>query len=752
MTKVNTKSKRKFKSPKRSAITSVAALATCIAAPVSAQSTADEAEASEGNNDNIIIVTASRREEQSVETPVSLTAVDPSDLLDKGITDINGLADFVPNLQAADGGAPGLGNLVIRGLYAGGAPTTGIYINDVPYGPVIGGAGNSLAFDGSLFDLDRVEVLRGPQGTLFGSTSLGGTVRYVTAQPSLTDFEGMGEFDLSTTRNGGTNYRLRGRLSAPIAQDVLAVSVAGYYEDTGGYIDQPVRNLTNVDGSEFWGLQGSVLFTPVDDLEIRLNAIHQESDFDNNAFVDFDPATGTPFLGNLTNTGAVDTPLSINTDLYSGTIEYDFGFATLTSVTSFQNIQLTANSDLTAAFGPLADFLAPGGAPHTVGFTNVTDTDRFTQEVRLTSDDNKNLEWLVGIYYTDQDTSARQVATPNPDDILLLDGTNFSEYQEIAGFANLTYYINENWDITGGIRVSDYKNTANTALMGSPFVIGPGPFPSGSRQEDTFVSYLINTRYRVSDGFNLYARAANGFRPGGANLVVQVGGMTLGDPAYNADSLWSYEFGAKGVIFGGDAIYDVGFYYVDWNDTQLTNVLSAIGGITNAVDGAKAWGIEAAISGEPIENFQLTATLGISNNELKADNPILGALEGEELAGDPDFSASVIADYIIPVSDTVDINLGATLRITGDTSISYRGGTGVGGVPIAPANPFFENDSYAQLDLRAGVKFDAVTLQFYVTNVTDSDAYQSIFTTAPNLYQAAVLRPRTIGAFVRFDF
>ena len=744
--------------PKRTAfslklLSTVAAIGIASAGSHVAAQDADETPTAEnGTDDGVIVVTASRREERQTETPTSLSVVNPNDLLGSGVTDVNGLADFVPNLQAGDGGAPGLGNLVVRGLFAGGSPTTGVYVNDVPYGPVIGGAGNSLAFDGTLFDLDRVEILRGPQGTLFGSTSLGGTVRYVTAEPSLTDFTGSAAADLSSTKGGGENFRLRGRVSAPIAQDVLAVSVAGFYEDTGGYIDQPVRNLTNVDGSEFWGVQGSVLFVPTPELEIKLNAIHQESAFANNAFVDFDPVTGNPFLGALTNTGADDTPFTLNTDLYSGTIEYDFGFATFTSVTSFQNIQLTANTDLTAAFGPVADFVMPATAPHTVGFQNITDTDRFTQEVRLTSNDSDSIEWIVGFYYTDQDTSARQVATPNPNDVLLLDSDNFSEYQEFAAFANLTYYLSENWDVTVGLRVSDYENVNDNMIVGSPFLIGPGPFPSGSEQQDTFVSYLINTRYRVSDGLNLYARAANGFRPGGANLVVQVGGTTIGDPTYAADSLWSYEAGAKGRIFDGRGTYDIGVFYVDWDGTQLTNTLSGLGGITNAVGGVTAKGLEAAVSGEVFDNFKLSATIGVSETELKQDNPILGALEGEELAGNPNFTSSVSGDYTFPISDSALVNFGGTLRLTGKTNISYRGGTGAGGAVIASPNPFFQNGSYAQLDLRAGIEFDPVTLQLYVTNVTNSDAYQSIFTTAPNLYQAAVLRPRTFGVNARVDF
>ena len=700
---------------------------------------------------NTIIVTATRREESLIETPTSITVVNVQEAITNGITDINGLADLVPNLQAADGGSPGLGNLVIRGVYAGGAPTTGIFIDDVPYGPVIGGAGSSLAFDGSLFDLERIEVLRGPQGTLFGSSSMGGTVRYVTAQPSLSEFGGFVSGDLSFTKDGETNTRLRGRISAPVVKDTLAVSVAGYVEDAGGYIDHPLRNARNVNDSKFWGLQGQVLFTPTDKLEIRLHALHQQADFENAGFVAFDPATGEPLLGDLTDIAADVSPRTLNTDIYSGSIEYDFGFAKLKSITSFQNIVLNNLTDLTAAFGPLVDFLSPGTAPNTVSFLSGFDTDRFTQELRLTSRDSERFEYVVGAYYTKQKTSSVQIATPAPADLVLLDADLQNEYEEIAGFANGTFYMTPDWDITLGIRVSHYEDTINSVLTGSPFLIGAGPFPSGTQNKDTFVSYQFNTRYRVSPSLNLYARAANGFRPGGANLVFQVAGTTIGNPSYVTDSLWSYEFGAKGELFGGDATYDIGVFYLDWQDTQLTTVANGIGVITNANDGVTAWGLEAAFGGEVAPGLNLSATFGYIRSELDGDNPVLGALEGESLEGTPDFTASLVGDYRFDIGG-VPANLGTTIRWTGNTPISYRGGIGQGGAAITPINPFFENDPFAQVDLRAGVDLDPVKILFYVTNLTNSDAYQSVFTVSPAAYQGTIIRPRTFGVNLRMDF
>lgn len=690
------------------------------------------------NVDEVITVTATRREELLIEVPVSLTVLRTEDTLRAGISDINALADFVPNLQATDGGAPGLGNLTIRGVYAGGAPTVGTYIDDVPYGAVVGGFAANLALDASLYDLDRIEILRGPQGTLFGASAVGGVVRYVTRQPDLSEWEGYAFGDVSTTKDGGENFLVRGRLSAPVVEDKLAVSVSGYYESGGGYIDNPILMQEDVNDFDFWGGRIDAKWKPAENVTIVAAVLHHEADYDGVGYETFDPTTGLPLFGDLQT--EIETPRTLNFDLYSLTGDIDFGFASLRSITSFQNVTLVNSTDITAAFGPIADQLAPGGAPHTVGFNSGDDSDRFTQEFQLTSQSEGPIEWIVGAYYTKQDSSSFQIALPMPADVDLVDLDTSLDYEEIALFGNLTYNITDKWDFTFGVRWADNEVTIAqdfTGALSNPLLGG-----LENESDDSVFTWLFNTTYRVSDAANLYARIASGYRPGGSNLVVDFMGTQFGQPTFEADTLWSYEAGVKGQILDGRATYDFGAYYIDWSDAQLsfTNALG-LGETGNATGGIRAIGLEASLAGEIFENFIITATLALSDIELKEDEPLINGMDGEEVFGNPDVTASLAADYYFNIG-SVRSNIGATWRHTGSYTSNFMN---------APTG-FFENDAYSQFDLRLGAQIEHVAVNFYVTNVGNSSAYQTVFPQAPNFAYGVPLRPRTFGINGRVDF
>jgi iron complex outermembrane recepter protein len=714
-------------------------LLATLAAPSLAQTAPESPElASLGE----IIVTGSRRDEALVEVPSSVTVVSPASTLRAGITDINGIADLVPNLQATDGGSPSLGNLTIRGIFTGGSPTVGTYIDDVPYGPVVGGAGTSLALDGSLLDLSRIEVNRGPQGTLFGASAVGGVVRYITEQPDLTGFQGYASGDLSFTRNGGTNYTARGRVSAPLMTDRFAVAVSGFYSNADGYIDHPARAAKNVDGYEFWGGSASALFKVTEDLSIRANVIHQQAKFDNASYVGFNPTTGQTYLGDLTDITQVSSPRTINYDLYSLAVDYDAGFAKFTSVTSWQDLDFTTLSDLTGTIFPgFADLLAPAGAPHTAALEAPFRTRRFTQEFRLTSADNETLEWLVGGYYTHQKSDQGQRIIVTPADVNLLDVSSPLKYKEYAAFGNVTYYITPRWDITAGIRIADNSLSSEQAVSG--FFVPPSFNAPANRQSDSVATYLVNTRFRVSDAVNLYARAASGYRPGGSNLVTRDAlGNPVGTPAYDADELWSYEVGAKGALADNRLSYSASFYLVRWKDAQVSFVqANGLGGTANAQGSIHASGFEGEIGLRPLEGLSLSATMAISAIDFQRNEPLFGALAGDRLPNVPKTSGSLLADYTFGLTDQVDASVGATFRYTG----KYR-------TTFSATLPSFDAGDYAQVDARFGLRYIGVDFNAYVTNLFDKRAYQTIFPAAATYAQGVVLRPRTIGINTRFGF
>jgi iron complex outermembrane recepter protein len=725
---------------RRFALMAGAALVPLLTVPAAAQDSG-AGPAAEGENAAEIIVTASRREESLTQVPASVSVIRNDRTLAIGITDINGIADIVPNLQATDGGSPSLGNLTIRGVFTGGSPTVGTYVDDVPYGPVLGGAGTSLALDGTMLDLERIEVNRGPQGTLFGAGAMGGVVRYITRQPDLDRIGGYAFADASFTDDGDPNFVVRGRVSGPIVEDRLAVAVSGFYNEAGGYIDHPLRNAKNVDGWQFWGGQVALLAKPTERLTLRAAAVHQQAEFDNASYVGFNPATGTPLLGDLTDVTRIASPRTYNFDIYSLTGEYEFDFATLTSVTSWQSVEFTTFSDITAQFGPLADLFAPRGAPHTVTLFAPFDTRRFTQEVRLTSEANGKFEWIIGGYYTNQRTDQVQRALVNPADVNLLDVSSPLRYREYAGFANATFYLNDRWDVTGGIRISD--NSTEVLQQVGGLLVPPSFNAPANRNDDTVVTYLLNTRFRLTDQVNLYARAASGYRPGGSNLVtVGPGGNPLGQPTFNADSLWTYEAGIKGSAANGKLSYGLAAYFLSWKDAQVSFVqVNGLGGTTNAAGKIHGKGIEGILTARPFTGFELTATLAVTDTELQRAEPTLGAAAGARLPNVPDVSGSLLADYGFALSDRITATLGATWRYTGKFLTTY-----------SPTLPTFAFGDYSQFDLRAGIDFGQITVNAYVTNLGNKRAFQTVFPAAPTYAQGVVLRPRTFGVNARVEF
>lgn len=700
-----------------------------------------------------VIVTASRRAQAVTEVPAAMTSLDTETMINVGITDINAIADFVPGMTATDGGSPSLGNLTIRGLYAGGPTTTGIYINDVPYGPVLGGFGSSLALDASLLELERVEVIRGPQGTLYGASSVGGTVRYITRKPAMEEITGHVTVDYSDTKDGGNNSLVRGAISLPIIKDTLAVQVSGFNEDADGYIDYPSIGEENVNDHEFKGGTFALKYTPTDALAVRFDYITQDAEYGAPGYVGFDPVTQKPLLGDLTDVNVQEDDREYEFDMYSLNVEYDFDWAVFKSITSDQEIAFTNLTDTTAAFGPIADAVAPEGAPHTVLFNSSFDADRFTQEFQLISNDSDQLEWIVGLYYTDVETDSGQNTEENPADVELLRASNPFDYEEYAAFANVTYYVSEDWDVTFGLRYSDYEVEVDATQGG--LLVPPGtPAPSGVADEDSIITYMLNTRYRINDDLNLYARAASGFRPGGVNLVFEIGDMVIGQPSYDPDDLWSYEAGLKGMLLDGNVTYDIGVYYVDWADAQLAVQASGggLGFTTNADGDVEAMGIEAAITGQLIDNLFLTGSVAWGETELKDDEPLAGGVAGDSLPGLPDVTASLALDYRFMVFGQ-NSYVGATWRYTGEYDTFYEGGVGDGGVVITPLFTNYKNDSYDQIDIRAGIDIGSFGIGVYGTNITNEDAYQSVFPVVSDAYsQGTVLRPRTYGVNVSYNF
>lgn len=694
-----------------------------------------------------IIVTASRRAQEVQDVPASVAVVDPQAFASGGLTSLSGVLKYIPGVNFNDDGAPGQGSITMRGVAnIFSTPSVGIYLDDIPYGSVTAFAeGANFALDSLLGNVERIEVIKGPQGTLFGAAAMGGSLRYITKEPSLTDFSGRFATDLSNTSQGGFNQLYKAGVDVPIVSDKLSLGVSGFYQDNEGFIDQALRSEEDINDAELKGGQATLLFKPTDAFKVKLNYMDQKFDFSEQNNVPFDITTGQPIFGRYQqNTAPGGQPTQIEYELSSATFEYQADWATATLASSYQEFSQNAVLDLTRFFGPLVD-QQTGDPPgtNTVPLDLIISTDRWAHEFRLTSANNQHLEWLVGLYYTKEESSNFQRAIGQPSGFNLVTQQFPSDYKEKAVFGNVTYYFTPQLDATLGARFS--SNDMSVLFTGTGFLAGPA-LPRQTVSDDV-QTYLFNARYRPNDDLSLYVRVADGYRPASANLPLldPNTGDVISLPFVRADSLWSYEVGAKGKLAGGAVGYDVAIYRIKWQDMQVFQSLGGVNVGANADSDVTANGVEATLTLQPTSALNLVATAAYSRSELDDDDPPLGGLSGEQLPGIPEWTFSLSGDYDFMLG-SLDAFVGGGVAYQDSRKTSFKGGGA-----IAPANANFDVDDYVTADLRTGVKFGRYRLSLYATNLFDKYGFQRA-TTVGTQGNATILRPRTIGAVFSAEF
>lgn len=686
-----------------------------------------------------IVVTAQKRAERLIDVPQSVTALSGSDLDRLAARQFVDFANTVPGLQYVSQGA-GTSQISMRGVTSGAdvSPTVGIYVDQVPYGSSSAFAnGARRALDVGLFDVDRVEVLRGPQGTLYGASSMGGVLKYVMRTPSLTSFEGKVQTGVSSTEHGGTSYDGSAVVNVPLVLDKVAVRASGFYSRDGGYFDNVATGQPNVDRGQVYGGRVEALLAPTEDLSIRLTGFAQNIRRDGNAYASIN-LDGTPVAGWLDQSHPLAEPFRSDFRLASATIDYHFGAATLTSVTSYQSNATYASTDGSAVYALYLQILA-GVPAQAVAINELARTRKFTQEIRLASPTGQKLEWRIGGFYTHEKSLLNQVANTYGAGLVLLPNVNAvtaaidSRYEEYAIFGDVTYHLTDKFDVTGGIRYAR-NNQAFTQNASGIFVVSA----PGSSSHESVATYLANARYRFSKHVTAYARFATGYRPGGPNFrVIDPVTGNPSAPAFGSDTLTSYEAGIKAETADRTFGIDLSGYYIDWKNIQL---LSPVAGVTNFTNGPGAHikGAELTLTARPDRGLVATGNLAYNDGKLTEAVPLLGARKGERLPNTPHVTASMNVDYTLfgsPLKPTI----GGTLRFASDSRVSFD---------ASPSLRQYKVPSYETVDLRAGLSFGPVDAQVYVQNLFDSHgqlAGQTILSQLGGPAQVLILRPRTIG-------
>lgn len=702
-----------------------------------------------------IEVMAQKRAQPLQEVPEAVTV-----LSGKQLERINaiGFGDYLTRMPGVNYISAGEGRtqIVIRGITSGANQpnsTVGTFINNVPFGSsTVYSLGGLLAPDLDPAAIERVVVLRGPQGTLYGSNTLGGLIKFVTRPPDTLHYVGRAKVDLKNVDGGGLGWGVHAMANAPLVSNTLAVRVHAYKRDDPGYIDDIGSHRRDVNEARVSGGRAEMLWTPSGSLSLRLSALAQNLAGDGlaNGGVDVDPATLKPIHGDLLQQRAAGTGrLDLKYRLYAADINASLGWAKLISTTSYGTLRLNQNGDVTKAYGPV---LGPVVGLPNAGFSILQNValNKFTQELRLQSASARTLEWRVGLFYTHEHSTNRQrvpifdAATGAPIKLPLLLGdamvgpANFTEW---AGYGDITYHFTPRFDVLVGARYThdrtEYDQTANGLLFNGHIHIET----SGSDSPKTF---LINPKYRLTQDTIVYARVASGFRPGGANVGVPSG---LGAPTtFGPDKLTSYALGLKSTSIDRRLIVDVSAFYIDWSQIQINTFSGGFSFLSNG-GSAKSQGVEAAVTYMPLDGLTLAANATYTDAELTQDTPpgLFGA-NGDRLPYVPKWNAGLAADYDFPLGGGWSAFAGASYRFVGARQSDFN----------AVPGPRIEIPAYRVVDLHFGVREDRWTIEAFVKNAADERGIAAISSETTNPlgspFSAVYIRPRTIGLSVSADF
>jgi iron complex outermembrane receptor protein len=707
-----------------------------------------------------VIVTAEKRSERIQDVPIPVSTIDTSALTENNQVKLTDYYTQVPGLNVAPS-TVSTQTLSIRGITTGAAgtgppaagPTVGITVDDVPFGGTAGGDTYVPDFDPG--DLARVEVLRGPQGTLYGASSMGGLLKFVTVDPSTAGFSGRVEAGTSTVYNGAElGYSFRGSANIPLSDD-FAVRASAYTRQDPGYIDNPVLGIDGVNEDHAYGGHLAALWRPSDSFSLKFSAFYEEIKGDGTNSVTPNPPSvyGVPaVLGDLQQYFVPEVgPYNRTAQAYSATLTYKIGSATLTALSGYNSYKVQDSYDFTYYLGQLSQSVF--GQLDTPLFNNVR-INRFTQEVRLATPLGTSFDWLLGGFYSREDENFEQhiqVTNPTSGATVGQWGAFFvpGVYTEYASFTDLTYHVTDRFDVQVGGRESFFNIVNGPATDYGPYytLVFGAPSEVMNFAEETLrqnaFTYLLTPRFKITPDWMAYARLTSGYRAGGNNF------STPGVPAsYGDDKTKDYEIGAKGDLFGNSLSIDASIYYIDWKNMQLSLAEPNGFSYTGNASAAKSQGAELSVQARPTTGLNVAGWVAISDAELTKDIPGAGqngvvyGFSGNELPYTARWTGSLSADQQFPLTSQTAGFLGASLSYVGPREDIFLSSPGTRQY-LPP---------YAKTDLRAGLIGDPWKVSLYANNVTDRRGL--IAGGAGNVlpYTFYYIQPRTVGLTVSRTF
>jgi iron complex outermembrane receptor protein len=724
-----------------------------------------------------ITVTATRRQESIQNVPISITAYDQKAIEELGIHDIQDIVSLTPGLEVTHGNAnnPILSFHGIVSQFTG-TSTTGVYIDDTPIQVrnLGQGAAASTAFP-SVFDLERIEVLRGPQGTLFGSGSEGGNVRFISAEPSLTDYSGHARAEASTDWNGAPSYQLGLAGGGPIVPDELGFRASVYTQEDGGWINrEPYLDAgtsvpnSNANSHDNFALNAALSWRVIDNLTITPSVFYQYSHRgDEDSYWGSRPAAGPPFFtGPVANLSNPNNGSFVSGMLLAQPGTDKFVLPALKTVWKFDNVTLFSNTSyMDRGYNATEDYSVRFGLPPPIPYPTYLNNpqSQFTQELRAqSSDTDARLDWVVGAFYQSVDQKADEyIYDPTLSIPGLLPGrlayTGFdtSNDKDTAGFGQVDFKITKEFSATAGVRYThtefSHTNAQDGPVNGGAF---SGIVGSGS-ENDTTPKYGLN--YKLLDNLLFYASASKGFRPGGENNPVSATtcaadlaklGLTQAPSSYKSDYVWNYEVGSKGSLFDQRLVWDVSVYDVKWSQIQSDVVLNTcLFKFTGNEGSASSRGFDLDVRLNPVHGLTLETSLGYTDAHYD-DTVFTGGAQpvvsSGELLPTPPWHLTVTADYTFAA-----LGRQGYLHLDDTYSSSYTLGDPRDALYPLQYSPGSESVNITTV--RAGMRNNGWDVSIFVRNLFNNHSIYDSWAFPP-VYVDWATPPRVMGVTSTYRF
>ncbi len=697
-----------------------------------------------------IIVSATRRDAPAGSIPLSVSVLTGDTLELLGATGFADYARSVPGLSYTDGGTGGEKH-TIRGIstntWIDFNAVTALYFGEVPFTHASGGIGPPFTAHPMLVDIDRIEVLRGPQGTLFGSSAMGGALRILPnpAKPGHSEAQ-IGASAMST-EGGELGYGAHAVANLPLESLGGAVRVVGYLRDPGGYIDNRGNGQRNVNNREIVGarLSGAFLLSDAARLEARISYQDRHSDgLDREDLAD-----------ERQQNHPLEEFISDEWLNYNLVLDVDLGWATLLSSTSYFDREKDIQPDLSYLIDLFFGFANP------MWLENEEEVEELVQEFRLVSRDQGRFRWVTGVFYQDQDQFLGQrFVSPGFDELTGGLASRFAapdvleitrqqnRLEQLALYADMTYQLTDDFEISVGARWYDFQREFESEVMGVLFTRG------GIEEESSADESGVNTKFSFSytpeESVTVYGVAAEGFRSGGVNSSVgssnpfcrenlEMIGLAGIPNSFDSDSLWNYELGLKGVWLGGRAQANTAVYHIDWSDMQTVRSLDCgVRFIENAGE-ATSDGLELEVYLRPLESIDINLAASYTRAELEEDVPNLGGREGDRIPGVPRYSANLRIRYHFPVVEGLAGFLQGEYQYVGKSFSDFDRDNSI------------ELESFEIINLRLGVTAGQWSYSLFMNNLFDERGLVFAESGFPRDTVTAT-RPRMVGVSATRDF